>query len=774
MALIVLGLVSLVVASCATTIAVAAVLRRNSEQRALNRLEANMRVAWYVVHRSGGDVHLTQDGQIAVGDVRLNGNLRLVDEMQRLVGGVATVFQLDQRVATNVLMADGTRGLGTRLAAGPARDALLGGHRSFRGLATVLGQTYYAAYDPIFARDGRFVGILFVGLRQADFLAGLAAGKNVLLGVSVGTLALVGLAFAALTWRVLRREAALAQAGLHRDAALDNMSSGLLFYDATGRLALSNNRFHELCSMDRQSIRAGMSRREVLERMVEAGHFVGSRAEELDDTIRRDLASGRPHVVEAEFGGSRRVEIERRPITGGGTVTTYEDVTERRQATEQLFHMARHDGLTGLPNRVVLAERLEGAMAALGRGVGSAVLCLDLDRFKSVNDTLGHAAGDALLNQVAKRLVSCVRETDTVARLGGDEFAVLQVGVAKAEDAALLAERILQVTRESYEVGGHSVMVGVSIGIALAPTDGTGAAQIMRNADTALGRAKLDGRDGFCFFEAAMDLRLQERRALEMDLRQALAAEEFELYFQPLVDLRRNRVSGFEALLRWHHATRGLVSPTEFIPVVEETSLIVPLGAWVLHAACAEAVRWPDDLKVAVNLSPVQFRDATLVQEVEDALSRSGLAPGRLELEITETVLLRDNEEVVRVLQELRALGVSISMDDFGTGYSSLSYLRSFPFDKIKIDRSFVADLPGSDAGCIVRAVANLGSSLGMITTAEGVESAAQLAQLRVEGCTEAQGFFFSPPRPRSEVMTMLSRAHGLLKGGKELAADLA
>ena len=468
-------------------------------------------------------------------------------------------------------------------------------------------------------------------------------------------------------------------------------------------------------------------------------------------------------MAELVFTGGRCIEVEQRTIAGGGTIVTFENVTERRQDEARIAHMAHHDALTRLPNRVKLGERLDAALAETGRGVGSAILCLDLDRFKSVNDTLGHSVGDTLLQLVAERLGACVREVDTVARLGGDEFAVVQAGAACAEDAARLAERILCTVGEPYDVAGHSIMVGISIGIAMAPTDGTSPEQLMRNADTALGRAKTDGRGRFCFFEAEMDARLQARRAMELDLRQALAAEEFELFFQPLVDLKRDRVSGFEALLRWHHPERGLVPPTEFIPVAEETGLIVPLGAWVLQRACVEAAGWADGLKVAVNLSPVQFRDPVLVTMVAEALAQSGLLPNRLELEITESVLLHDSEGNLAKLQALRTLGASISMDDFGTGYSSLSYLRSFPFDKIKIDRSFVGDLQGADSGCIVRAVAGLGTSLGMVTTAEGVETAAQLAQLRIEGCTEAQGYFFSPPRPSDEIPAVLRRARKLL-----------
>ena len=597
---------------------------------------------------------------------------------------------------------------------------------------------------------------------DGDFAAGVAA------------LCLAGLAFLALTWRIRRREAALARAGLHRDVALANMSRGLLLYDAANRMALSNDCFHTLSGLDRSAVHPGMTRHEILQRMMQAGHRVGTNAEALNAAFTRDPATGSTHMAELAFTGGRCIEVEQRTIAGGGAIVIFEDVTERRRNEARIAHMALHDALTSLPNRVKLGERLDAALANIGRGVTSAVLCLDLDRFKSVNDTLGHPVGDMLLQLVAERLRACAREVDTVARLGGDEFAVVQAGAACAEDAARLAERILHTVGEPYDVAGHSIIVGVSIGIAMAPTDGTSPEQLLRNADTALGRAKIDGRGRFCFFEAEMDARLQARRAMELDLRRALAAEEFELFFQPLIDLKHDRVSGFEALLRWHHPVRGVVPPTEFIPVAEETGLIVPLGAWVLQRACAEAAGWADGLKVAVNLSPVQFRDPLLVTMVTDALTQSGLPSDRLELEITESVLLRDSDGNLAKLQALRALGVSISMDDFGTGYSSLSYLRSFPFDKIKIDRSFVSDLPGAESGSIVRAVAGLGTSLGMVTTAEGVETAAQLVQLRIEGCTEAQGYFFSPPRPSDEIPAVLRRARGLLKQERKQMAEMS
>jgi diguanylate cyclase (GGDEF)-like protein/PAS domain S-box-containing protein len=435
------------------------------------------------------------------------------------------------------------------------------------------------------------------------------------------------------------------------------------------------------------------------------------------------------------------------------------DVTERKQAEARIAHMAQHDALTGLPNRVLFHQRLDAALAQLDhRGGLLAVHCLDLDHFKSVNDTLGHPIGDDLLRVVAQRLKDNLRDCDLVARLGGDEFAVIQRDITHPREANDLAARLIAALSANYDIQHHEVVIGASIGIALAPSDGKAADILLRNADMALYRAKADGRGTSHFFEAEMDRRIQARRVLELDLRKAFANNEFDLHYQPLVNLHTDRISGFEALLRWHHPERGMVLPGEFIAVAEEIGLIGPLGEWVLRRACTEAARWPGEIKIAVNLSPAQFRTRGVVQAVLSALAYSGLPPHRLELEITESVLLGETEANLAILHQLREIGARISMDDFGTGYSSLSYLRSFPFDKIKIDRSFVRDLEKRpDCMAIIRAVAGLGASLGISTTAEGVETREQLERLRAEGCTEAQGFLFSAPRPAADVTALLA-----------------
>jgi len=552
-----------------------------------------------------------------------------------------------------------------------------------------------------------------------------------------------------------QQEANLRQTNWRLDAALDNMSQGLCLFDAQQRLEVVNRRFFEIFGLSRDKIQPGTSFREILDMKVVGQNCGGKSANqlagELTDSLRR--SSKGSHFYELKSG--RVIACNYNTTSDGGWVATYEDVTERQRAEAKIMHMARHDSLTNLPNRTLFREKME---LALGRGEKLAVLFIDLDRFKSVNDTLGHPIGDALLCEVTKRLQLAVRGADTVARLGGDEFAIIQAG-ARPTDATELAGRIIASISEPFDIVGHQVVIGTSVGIAVAPADGSEPDQLLRNADMALYRAKAEGRGTYHFFQSDMDAQMQARRSLELDLRKALLAGEFELYYQPLIDLPNGKISGFEALVRWNHPERGLVGPDDFIPVAEEIGLIVPIGDWVLRQACRDAVNWPGKFTVAVNLSAVQFRHPTLALSVVSALGASGLAASRLELEITETVLLQDNRAVLDVLHQIRELGVRISMDDFGTGYSSLSYLRSFPFDKIKIDRSFIREL-GKENDCvaIIRAVTRLGRSLGMITTAEGVETEEQLEILRAEGCTQVQGYLFSEPRPVAEIPAMIKK----------------
>ena len=553
-----------------------------------------------------------------------------------------------------------------------------------------------------------------------------------------------------------KREEELATQNMRFDAALSNMPNGLCLFDGDGRLILCSAAYSRMYALPDRLTAPGTPIMEILAYRKSIGNAPVDALTYVDQHLTSALG-GMATRFDTELEDGRFIQVTYNPLQSGGYVATHEDVTEAVKAEARISHMARHDALTGLPNRVLLRSRMEDALARVRRGEQMAVLCLDLDHFKSVNDTLGHQVGDQLLKAASLRLQECIREIDTVARLGGDEFAILQVDIDRSDQAGTLARRIVSALREPFDIDGHHVVIGTSVGVSFAPEDGLDPDVLLKNADMALYRAKADGRGSCRYFEPAMDAQLQERRRLELDLRRALAEAEFELYYQPQIDTTYHRITGFEALLRWNHSERGVVSPADFIPLAEEIGLIIPLGEWVIHQACREAAGWPEEVKVAVNLSPAQFKSPALFDSIISALENSGLSPERLELEITESVLLHDCEATLALLHKLRDLGVRTAMDDFGTGYSSLSYLRSFPFDKIKIDRSFIRDLNESaDSLAIVRAMASLGASLGMATTAEGVETKAQLDQIREQGCTEMQGYYFSSPRPASEVPGLL------------------
>jgi diguanylate cyclase (GGDEF)-like protein len=540
------------------------------------------------------------------------------------------------------------------------------------------------------------------------------------------------------------------------NAAIENMSQGLSMFDGRASLIVCNRRFGEIYGLPEHLMQGGAALSAILAHMADRGfHVTDGMA--FADLLQRGLTSAEAFAASVHAADDRAIQIVGQPMANGGFVATHEDVTERRLAEARIAHMAHHDALTGLPNRLLFRERLESALARTAQGDHFQVLCLDLDHFKDVNDSLGHPVGDRLLQQVSTRLRQEIGINDTVARLGGDEFAIIQAG-AKLRESSKLAQRLITALSAPYEIDGHQLIIGTSVGIAIAPQDGVDPIALLKAADLALYRAKTNGRGVFQFYEAEMDARLQERRVLELDLRNALANEEFEVFYQPLINLDRNTISGFEALLRWHHPERGMISPAVFIPVAEEIGLIGRIGAWVINAACCEAMNWPDTIKIAVNLSPAQFKSRSLILDVSAALGVSGLAAGRLELEITESVMLQDTDAVLMTLHQIQALGVRISMDDFGTGYSSLSYLRKFPFDKIKIDQSFVRDLAESaDSSAIVKAVATMSTSLGMDTTAEGVETLEQLERVRLEGCTEVQGYLYSKPRPAREIADLIA-----------------
>jgi diguanylate cyclase (GGDEF)-like protein/PAS domain S-box-containing protein len=539
------------------------------------------------------------------------------------------------------------------------------------------------------------------------------------------------------------------------DTILNNMAQGVLMFDQNARLIFCNERYAEMYSLTPDAVRPGTALRELLQHRIAAGNFTGD-PDQYVTTVLEQIAKGSTTSDVIKLADGRVITLVNKPIAGVGWLATHEDITERKQAEEQIAHMARHDALTDLPNRVLLRERLEHELKRVKRGECLAVLCLDLDHFKGVNDTLGHPIGDELLKVVAERLRRCTREPDTIARLGGDEFAIIMTAMQQPSDASALCRRIRDSITKPFNLDGHQIIADISIGISISPYDATEADQLLKNADMALYGAKADGRGTFRFFEPEMDSRMKARRDLEMNLRNALANNEFELYYQPLVNLQNNEITAFEALLRWHHPTRGIISPADFIPIAEETGLIVPVGEWVLRRACEETANWPNEMKVAVNLSPSQLKSRNLVAVVMSALAHSGMAASRLQLEITETVLMQNTFSTLATLHELRKLGVQIAMDDFGTGYSSLSYLRSFPFDKIKIDRSFIQDMAnGAEPFAIVRAVTGLANNLSIISTAEGVETKQQLEALQTIGCTEMQGYYFSRARPAAEIVEM-------------------
>ncbi len=549
---------------------------------------------------------------------------------------------------------------------------------------------------------------------------------------------------------------------LRLDTAINHMGEGLCMFDAEKRLVVCNDRYAKMYRLPPELLVPGTAHCEIITHRIANGILKGETSNVAATQVLATLnalPAGEISSRVDELADGRLICVTRQPMPGGGWVATHRDVTEQRRSEAKITHMAQHDALTDLPNRVLLKEWMEQALSGARCGGPSlAVLMLDLDRFKDVNDTLGHPAGDALLKSVAARLRRCVSDTTLVARLGGDEFAVIDYVSDPVAEAGLLAEKIRKALSEPIDLGHHRVTTTTSIGIALAPRDGTDSDEVLRSADLALYSAKSGGRGSFRFFEPELDRLLQARRSLERDMRSALANGEFELHYQPFIHVASGETCGFEALLRWHHPQRGMISPAQFIPLAEETGLIVPLGEWVLRTACAEAAKWPDDLKIAINLSPVQFRSPELVPVIVHALASAGISPDRLELEVTETAIIQDSEAVFAALSQLHDLGVRIALDDFGTGYSSLSFLQKFPFDKVKIDRSFVSELSGAsdESRRIARAIVRFAVSLGKTTTAEGVETREQLEILRADACVEVQGFHFSPPVQSEKVAEMI------------------
>lgn len=537
---------------------------------------------------------------------------------------------------------------------------------------------------------------------------------------------------------------------------LESLPQGVAMFSPSGHLVFRNSRYLKTYGFTPDEVRPGLSLRQMSMLRSKTGSQ-SAKARRRCQEVLRAMQQGRVLSGYNALPDGRTIHYINTPIPSGGWIVTHEDVTSQRQAEARIEHLAAHDFLTNLPNRITLEQHLERALQFNSRRNLVGVMFMDLDHFKAINDTLGHAAGDELLKKVAARLLGSIRNTDLVARFGGDEFVIVASGLAEPAEAAALATRFREMVAEPFYLMDNQVTVDTSIGIALYPQHGSGVETLIKNADLALYHAKRGGRGTCRFFEHDMDVRMLERRGLERELRAALANGEFEIHYQPLLNLDNDRITSCEALLRWNNPARGSVSPHTFMAIAEEIGLIGTIGEWVIRTACAEAAKWPDDVTVAVNVSPVQFRGHQLLQTVTGALAASGMRANRLEIEITEEVLLEQTEETLATLRQLQGLGVRIAMDDFGTGYSSLSYLQKFPFDKIKIDRTFISRLATEDeSSTIVRAVTAIAGSFHMVTTAEGVETEDQRMLASALGCTEMQGFLFSEPRPAAEIAALL------------------
>jgi diguanylate cyclase (GGDEF)-like protein/PAS domain S-box-containing protein len=580
-------------------------------------------------------------------------------------------------------------------------------------------------------------------------LADWRAQARVLLWAACATAGVISL----MLWFVTRH---LKRQHRRLDIAVNHMTQALLLFDRSERLVICNRRYLEMFGLSSDAIKPGRLLRDIVQFRKENGSFSGD-VDEYCRVIREACRLGEVTHHVASIPDGRWMQVVNQPLSEGGWVSTIEDVTERRRSEERTAKLAHYDTLTDLPNRALLLMRLEEEISRCADTSQLAVLFLDVDEFKTVNDSLGHHVGDELLKSMARNLQICLGANEFMARLGGDEFAILASGVKSKEDVLALIRRIHEAIRQSHDCAGHQLTIDSSIGIAIAPGDGTSSDQILQNADLAMYEAKSSGRRTYRFFEAGMEKKAKERRLLETELRKALEAGQIEVYYQPIVDLHNNEVVACEALARWNHAERGFVSPAVFIPVAEQSGLIDELGDYVLRKACREAAGWPEHVRLAVNVSPIQFKSGLLALRVVSALAEAGLSAHRLELEITEAVLIGDDEAALDILHELRAIGVRVALDDFGTGYSSLSYLRRFPFDKIKIDRSFISGLTqeGGSSG-IVRAVVAMASEHNMVTTAEGVETGEQRSMLQDLKCDEMQGFLFSAARSSEDIRRLL------------------
>jgi diguanylate cyclase (GGDEF)-like protein len=600
--------------------------------------------------------------------------------------------------------------------------------------------------------------VLLAAAVVGDIATSESSLRERLLLALVAVLAVAG---GLLLWRGRLTDRRLAAERRQLSIAVNNIPQGLVLYDASARIIICNQPYLDMFGLSPDVAKPGCTMQRLIAHRKETGSFDGD-VDAFCAAIIQTVSLGKATRQLTEAPGGRAIEIINRPLKAGGWVATIEDITERKRADEKIAHLAHYDGLTDLPNRILFRERLEGSLNAIRPGEQLAVLYIDIDEFKGVNDALGHPIGDELLKGVADRLRGCLKETDVAARLGGDEFAVIQTAIKDRSETIRLVDEIHSAIRQPLECMGHLITTDASIGVATAPRDGVDLDQLLKNADLALYGAKGDGRRTYRFFETGMDQRAKARRSLELELRQAISDGSLEIYYQPVVNIEDGKISCCEALLRWRHPERGMISPAEFIPIAEDSGLINQLGLWVLNTACAEAATWPDHVRVAVNVSPVQFRTPSLALNVAAALAACGLSASRLELEITEAVLIRDDEAALDMLHQLRKLGVRIALDDFGTGYSSLSYLQRFPFDKIKIDRAFIKDIAGPGASSsIVQAVVNIAAASDMTTTAEGVETEQQRNLLYILGCTEMQGYLFSPAIPAVDVRRLLLSHRG-------------
>jgi diguanylate cyclase (GGDEF)-like protein len=642
-------------------------------------------------------------------------------------------------------------------------DAVTHGKRSYRILAKADNNYRYVSSRPV----PEYPLHVNISVTENIALAGWLR-RSAMIGLGSAALLLCSIYLLIAITRQVRylskSESSLMLTSQQLDAALNNMAHGISMFDRQQRLVVCNKQYAAMYNLEFDQLQPGTSAREILDARVAVGASPASRSYAADRII--DMSVGHDYSIVDHLRDGRVIAINHQRMDNGGWVAVHQDITAQKRVEAELAHMARYDALTGLANRALFLEKVNEALARLAsHDEQFSVLMLDLDRFKAVNDSLGHAIGDSLLKAVADRLRRIVRDLDVVARLGGDEFAVIQIADMNQHDqAAVVANRVLAAITEPYDIDGRKIVIGTSIGITLAPQDANDADALIRHADLALYKAKTEGRNRYRFFETAMEAEARERRDLEEDMRRALLRDEFELHYQTIVDVARKECCGAEALVRWRHPERGLLFPDQFIGLSEESGLIMPLGEWILRHACFDAAKWPSHLKIAVNLSPLQLKQSNLLDVLKSTLKESGLDPNRLELEITETVLVEKNEENLAVLHEIKSLGVSIVLDDFGIGYSSMRYLQMFPFDKIKIDKSFIQSMTThSDSSAIVCAITGLGRGLDIETTAEGVETAEQLAFLRTAGCQLAQGYLFS--RPVSVAALTFDRPDALRSG---------